>query len=368
LIDGAKEKKVGDFTETITQGSVRSTYRHKGEIGGDSYNGSGARVSGATKSMYDIVAIINKAHDLYTSFEQNDEKGYDKKDERLFKLWESLVMKIVARKGDLIPLTLKKYINSSLHEGFRKYEVKGEYGTQNILDELNNINSIIDKVEKSDRKTEKPTVDVFNSDKSQSSTFGYKAATGIVVVRNNQFENSPIILKVSKGEFYQNNVKFMDLKDNLITILPTQMTSPKLFTGILSWTDDIFNNFKTSAGFTFDPDKMDLESLGSVIYNDSANLKIGEYYYAVFSSRSFSKGTQMEILCYSPKDDIKKLLIENKPPAARFVLTLGDVYTTMGLDNNIVYLDSSEVRKIFGLGNQNFKYLDLHYKTNNKTL
>jgi len=365
LVDAAKDKKVGEFTETVTQGSVRSTYKHKGTTGGDDYSGSGSRVSGATRSMYDIIAIINKAHDLYVTHNVEDGKEYDQRDPRLFKLWESMVMKIMSKKGDLIPLTIKKYINSSLHEGFKKYEVKGEYGTQNILDELNNINSIINKVEKGDRVTQKPDIEAFNSDKSSSATFGYKAATGVIVIRNTQFENSPIILKVQKGEFFQNGAKLLDLKDNLITILPTQMTSQKVFTGVLSWTDDIFNSIKTSSGFTFDTDKMDLESLGSVVYDDRATLKIAEYYYAVFSTRLFSKGTQMEILCYSPIDDMQKALNENKP-AARFVITLSEVYTTMGLDNNIVYLDPPEVRKIFGLGNQNFKKLDLYYKTNNK--
>lgn len=370
LTNVAKEKRVGDFTETTTSGSTRSTYRYKGGVDDDSV--SGERVSGATKSMYDIVAIINKAYDLYMIHEEGEDgKEHLKRDSRLFKLWEKLVMKILGSKGDLLPLTLKKYVNSSLHEDFKKYEVKGEsgYTSRNVLDELNNIDSIINKVEKSDRTGSKPDVKldtaVFNSGKSTSATFGYEASAGKVVVSHNQFENSPIILKVSSGQYFENDVKLRDLKDNLITILPTQMSSAKMFTGVLSWSDNIFDNVKTTSGFRYDVDAMHMETLGSMIMIDQSVLKIGEYFYMAVNSRGFSRGTELEILCYSPLIDVKKALVDNKP-TAKFIVTVSDVYTLKGLDNNVVYLDSAEIRKIFSLGQTNFKLIDQYYKNNNK--
>lgn len=327
-------------------------------------------VSSATKSMYDVVAIINKAHDLYTNDETSDEDR-DKdtnKDQRLFKIWEAKLLDVMSRKSDIIPEPLMKYMNSSLKPNFSKFNVGSDkYGnSSNVLDELANITNIVKKAElnrKRDIASNKP-VDVMDTSKSSSSKFDYKLVDKGVKIQDNNLKNSPLIIKIHNGELHIEDKKY-SASGKYITILPVKMTSSNKFSCVVSITDDFLDNLTTTSGFLYDSSTLNTKFMDTGLLED-LGVEIDEFYYAVTNVRNLNLGGTFELICYDPNKDIKTLVNTNTYSARIVVNTIESIHYLHGLDNKPVYLDSKQISDRFKLGGIPFKTIDQYFSTNNK--
>lgn len=325
----------------------------------------GGKVSGATKSMYDIVAIVNKAYDLFTYDDDSDDdddyrKGSSRKrDNRLFKIWEDRVMQILSVKSDILPEPLKKYIGSSLQKDFRKYKTLPGENSKNVLDEINNIDNVLVQAKK--KKDTMPETDAVSSEKSTAMSFGYRKMDKGLYIQENQFKNSPVVFKFSSGTYTEGSFVY-DLTKTILVLMPADMTGPNIFTAVLTPSDDMFDNMRTTTGVPFNSDTMKLETIGQFVETESskAEFRIRTFYYAVVTGRKFGQNSKIEMHCYKPSNlDAPQL----GKPHATVVGTLEAAYGTFGTDGRIMYLDPTEVKKMFNTTSANFKALTQHYKT-----
>lgn len=324
----------------------------------------GGKVSGATKSMYDIIAIVNKAYDLFTydddsSDDDDDRRNVRKRDNRLFKIWEDRVMQILSIKSDILPEPLKKYIGSSLQKDFRKYKtVPGDH-SKNVLDEINNIDGVLLQAKR--KKDAMPETDAVSSEKSTAMSFGYRKMDKGLHIQENQFKNSPVVFKFSSGTYKEGSFVY-DLTKTLLVLMPVDMTGPNIFTAILTPSDDMFDNMRTTTGVPFNSDTMKLETIGQFVETESskAEFRIRTFYYAIVTGRRFGQNSKVEMHCYKPTSLEEPQLGK---PHATVTGTLEAAYGTFGTDGRIMYLDPTEVKKMFNTTSANFKALTQYYKT-----
>lgn len=329
---------------------------------GDEDSPKTGKISGATKSMYDIVAIINKASDLYTEeYVGEDDRTVSKRDDRLFTVWEEKVMEILSTKADILPEPLKRYISASLQKDFKKYNVSSGDYSKNILDELNNIEATLVKAKEKEKKIEMQP-DAVSGDKSTAMSIGYRKMDKGIRVQELQYKNSIIILKFAKGTMKEGN-KVADLTKHVLVLTPLDMTRPNAFTCALTPSDDMYDNMRLTSGVTFNSTNMNMDSIGMVVdsYTLKMNFMIRSFYYAVVSERMFGPGSRFEAVCYKSDTnvDIKPNLDK---PFATVEGVIEEVYGTFGTDGKIAYLDPSEVKKVFSTTHANFKALTQHYK------
>lgn len=327
----------------------------------DSHN-----VKGATRSVYEIIAITNRAVDIFTTEEKDEEddrysKSKNDINKRLFKIWEKGILDVLAKKGTVIPKPIQKYINSSLTSNFVKY--KGSDRDQSILDELADIDTAINKTKALVRTTRKNTnVDVFNSGKPNSDKM-YFREVGNINVTIKDYMNSVIVLecstvKMQSREFRMNNETVSNVA---IALIPVSFKTG-LFISVLLFNESGLVDLTTNTANKkmFDADLLD--SIKSSFIQGSLKTINNSFYYIAIEGKILTKGHTISGKIYNPSSKIKDVVnIKDKDFLFRADISKINVLTSE--DSKIVSIMAADMTSTFDINTANYKELEKHYSS-----
>lgn len=330
----------------------------------DSHN-----VKGSTRSMYEIIAITNRAVDIFTT-EQNDEdeddrysKSKNNINKRLFKIWEKGIFDVLAKKGTIIPKPIQKYINSSLAPNFVKY--KGSDRDQSILDELADIDTAINKTKTLERTNKRNTnVDLFNTGKINSDKMYFREVDNITV-KIQDYMNSVIVLecktvKMQSREFRMNNETVNNVA---IALIPVSFKTG-LFISVLLFNEsglvDLITNTANRKPFNADL----LDSINSSFIQGSLKTINNSFYYITIEGKILTKGHTISGKIYNPSSKIKDV-ITVKDKDFLFRADIAKIHVLTSEDSKVVNIMAADMTSTFDINTINFKELEKHYSSGN---
>lgn len=328
----------------------------------------------STKSMFEIISILNKARSIYmeedtegeTIFRGNKKETVFNPNRRLFDLWEEKVLAILGRKNSIIPKELLGYINNSLASVDPvKYNFEVEKGVEkNILDQLSDIDRAIDKI---DNKFNKKNIvrDVIMPEKSNSENMLLKDHERIAITQDTLVRGL-IYLKASAG----NSINFNETGDDTETssfddkalfFLPTRTYVNGLVLGILSYSPEVFNRTLTKSGNKIDINKLNLNS-NDFWRNDS------HFYWAVLNKKDISLGENFVIRLFNPgstitKDRLYKMDKESLYESVVFN-KLGEIKALYGEDTKVVEIEKNYINKKFNISSSGYRSVDSYFHAN----
>lgn len=341
--------------------NIVKTSRDSSGTDTDSHN-----VKGATRSVYEIIAVTNRAVDIFTTEEKDEEddrysKSKNDINKRLFKIWEKGILDVLAKKGTVIPKPIQKYINSSLTSNFVKY--KGSDRDQSILDELADIDTAINKTKALVRTTRKNTnVDVFNSGKPNSDKM-YFREVGNINVTIKDYMNSVIVLecstvKMQSREFRMNNETVSNVA---IALIPVSFKTG-LFISVLLFNESGLVDLTTNTANKkmFDADLLD--SIKSSFIQGSLKTINNSFYYIAIEGKILTKGHTISGKIYNPSSKIKDVVnIKDKDFLFRADISKINVLTSE--DSKIVSIMAADMTSTFDINTANYKELEKHYSS-----
>jgi len=327
----------------------------------DSHN-----VKGATRSVYEIIAITNRAVDIFTTEEKDEEddkysKSKNDINKRLFKIWEKGILDILAKKGTVIPKPIQKYINSSLTSNFVKY--KGSDRDQSILDELADIDTAINKTKALVRTTRKNTnVDLFNSGKPNSDKMHFREVDNINIIHKD-YMNSVVVLecstvKMQSREFRMNNETVSNVA---IALIPVTFKTG-LFISVLLFNESGLVDLTTNTANRkmFDADLLD--SIKSSFIQGSLKTINNSFYYIAIEGKILTKGHTISGKIYNPSSKIKDVVnVKDKDFLFRADISKINVLTSE--DSKIVSITPVDMASTFDINTANYKELEKHYSS-----
>jgi hypothetical protein len=329
----------------------------------DSHN-----VKGATRSVYEIIAITNRAVDIFTTEEKDEEddrysKSKNDINKRLFKIWEKGILGILAKKGTVIPKPIQKYINSSLTSNFVKY--KGSDRDQSILDELADIDTAINKTKALSRTTRKNTnVDLFNAGKPNSDKMYFKEVENINITYKD-YMNAVIVLecrtvRMQSKEFRMNNETVNNVA---IALIPVSFKTG-LFISVLLFNESGLVDLTTNTANkkSFDADLLD--SIKSSFIQGSLKTINNSFYYIAIEGKILTKGHTISGKIYNPSSKIKDV-VDVKDKDFLFRADISKINVLTSEDSKIVSIAASDMASTFDINTINFKELEKHYSSGN---
>lgn len=327
----------------------------------------------STKSMFEIISILNKARGIYmedvdgeTIFKGNKKETVFSPNRRLFDLWEEKVLKILGRKSSIIPKKLLSYINNSLASVDPvKYNFEISPGVErNILDQLSDIDTAMAKVETKFTKSKIPH-DVIPNGKSKSDTFYLKKHDRIIITQSSWLRNI-LAFKADVGNTFTYDEKRTDteqhsIDDKTIFFIPSRTYVNGNVLGILSFSPDVLNGIKTNSGNKFDVKDLDLSG-------DEFWRKDPHYYWAVLDKKDFTTGDNIVFKILNPgisfTNDRLAKLHDNSLFESVVINRLDSIRGTYGDDDKIVEVDKTYLAKKFNFNSSSYRSIDNYFNSN----